>query len=98
MYYTYILTDSRNDRIYIGVTNCLARRLEEHQRNLIDGYTKRFHICKPVYYEIFEDVNNAIAREKQLKRWTRCKKDMLIVSKNPDWEDLSEQIFRDQNA
>lgn len=98
MYYTYIMTDVTNKFLYIGVTNCLARRVEEHKNHAADSYTKRYHICKPVYYECFEDVRNAIAREKQLKCWTRDKKDMLIVSKNPDRNDLSEQIIADQNA
>ena len=96
MYYTYILTDYSNKFLYVGVTNSLARRIEEHKNHVGNSYTKRYHIFKPVYYECFEDIRNAIAREKQLKRWSRDKKDMLIIQKNPDWLDLTDQIIADQ--
>ena len=98
MYYTYIPADETDRFLYVGVTNCLARRIEEHKTHTGNSYTKRYHIYKPVYYECFEDVRNAIMREKQLKRWSRDKKDMLITRKNPDWLDLTDQIIADQNA
>ena len=96
MYYVYLLASSQNGMVYIGVTNSITRRLEEHQTGLTDGFTRRFGIRKLVYYETFLDVDNAIAREKQLKRWSRKKKNDLVESKNPAWEDLSEKIFAGQ--
>ena len=74
--------------MYIGVTNDLCRRIREHQAEEIDGFTKRYHVHKLVYYEKYSDINTAIAREKQLKKWTRVKKNRLVESKNPNWENL----------
>ena len=88
MYYIYILTNITNKVMYIGVTNDLLRRIHEHQSEEIDGFTKRYHIHKLVYYEKYSEINAAIAREKQLKRWTRAKKNLLVESKNPNWKDL----------
>ena len=96
MYYVYLLASSQNGMVYIGVTNSITRRLEEHQTGLTEGFTRRYGIRKLVYYETFLDVDNAIAREKQLKRWSRKKKNALVESKNPAWEDLSEKIFAEQ--
>jgi putative endonuclease len=78
------------------MTNSLPRRLEEHQNGEIEGFTKKFGIHKLVYYEVFEDVLNAIDREKQLKRWTRAKKNALVEKVNPEWADLSEKLFAEQ--
>ena len=89
MYYVYILTNHSHHSLYIGVTNNLERRLYEHKAELLDGFTKQYHLHKLVYYEATGDVNAAIAREKQLKGWTRQKKNALIASVNPRWEDLS---------
>ena len=89
MYYVYILTNKSNEVLYIGVTNNLPRRLFEHKNEQIEGFTKKYHIHKLVFFEEFSDINDAIACEKQLKRWTRAKKNALIESKNPDWRDLS---------
>ncbi|MBQ5791825.1 MAG: GIY-YIG nuclease family protein [Clostridia bacterium] len=95
-YYVYILASPRNGLLYVGMTNSLPRRLEEHQNGEIEGFTKKFGIHKLVYYEVFEDVLNAIDREKQLKRWTRAKKNALVEKVNPEWADLSERVFREQ--
>ena len=95
-YYVYILASPRNGLLYIGMTNTLTRRVEEHQKKEIDGFTKKFGIGKLVYYEVFEDVLNAIDREKQLKRWTRAKKNALVEKVNPEWADLSEKLFAEQ--
>ena len=95
-YYVYILASPRNGLLYVGMTNSLPRRLEEHQNGEIEGFTKKFGIHKLVYYEVFEDVLNAIDREKQLKRWTRAKKNALVEKENPNWEDLSEKLFAEQ--
>ena len=75
--------------MYIGVTNNLERRIFEHKHELIDGFTKRYHVHKLVYYEQTGDIRAALEREKQLKRWSRKKKNALVETLNPGWEDLS---------
>ena len=87
MYYVYILASKTNSTIYIGVTGNLERRLYEHKNELVDGFTKKYHVHKLVYFEEYSEVGDAIAREKQLKRWSRSKKNWLIETKNPTWED-----------
>ena len=77
-------------RIYIGMTNSLFSRVMQHKSGEVDGFTKKYQIHRLVYYEVFQYVNNCIAREKQLKGWSRDKKVALIVSSNPTWEDLAE--------
>ena len=89
MYYVYILTNWDDSVIYIGVTSNLPKRLYEHRNQLADGFTKRYNVHKLVYFEQTSDVNSAIAREKQLKGWTRKKKNDLISQMNPEWIDLS---------
>ena len=88
-YYVYILTNWDNRLSYIGVTSNLERRLYEHRNELADGYTKKYHIHKLVYFEYTTDVHAALERAKQLKGWTRAKKNVLIERQNPKWEDLS---------
>ena len=90
-YYVYILTNQSNTTLYIGVTNNLQRRIYEHKNELIDGFTKRYKLHKLVFFEETNDVNSAIAREKQLKHWTREKKNKLIENINPNWSEL--QIY-----
>lgn len=90
MYYVYVLTNKTNAVMYIGITNDLRRRLYEHQNEQIEGFTKKYHVHTLVYFEEYSDVNNAIAREKQLKRWARVKKNGLVESKNPNWDDWGE--------
>ena len=89
-YYVYILANWNNKVLYIGVTNNLERRLYEHKMQLVDGFTKKYNVHKLVYYEYTSEVEAALAREKQLKGWTRKKKDSLIATMNPQWHDLSE--------
>ena len=89
-YYVYILTNWNNKVLYIGVTNNLERRVYEHRMQLADGFTKKYNVHKLVYYEYTNAVESAIAREKQLKGWTRAKKDALISKMNPSWTDLSD--------
>ena len=72
------------------MTNDLTRRIYEHKQELIEGFTKRYHVHKLVYYEMTSDVKNAIEREKQLKHWVRAKKNALVETMNPEWKDLSE--------
>ena len=90
-YYVYILSNKRDSVLYIGVTNDLERRLYEHKNDLIDGFTKRYNVHKLVYYETTTDVTAAIEREKQLKGWSREKKDALIDTVNPGRKDLSKE-------
>lgn len=89
-YYVYILA-SESGTLYIGVTNNLERRISEHKQDLIDGFTKKYGCHRLVYYEDYQDVNQAIMREKQLKKWNRDKKEYLIKTLNPRWEDLSKE-------
>lgn len=89
-YYVYIVTNKHRTTFYIGVTNNLLRRLSEHQSGIIEGFTKRYYLKYLVYFEETDDVSEAIAREKQLKRWHRPWKLNLIRSVNPSLEDLSE--------
>lgn len=92
-YYVYILTSKENTALYIGVTNDLRRRLNEHKSGLSGGFTKRYHLCKLVYFEEYSEISEAILREKRMKGWTREKKDALIGERNPEWMDLSEGVF-----
>ncbi len=89
MYYVYILSSNNNSTIYIGVTNNLTRRIYEHKNHTIKGFTKKYNVNKLVYFEETNDINSAIEREKQLKSWSRERKNTLINSINPDWNDLS---------
>ena len=92
-YYVYILANVTNTAIYIGVTNDLVRRMYEHRHEMDAGsYTAKYHIHKLVYYEYTTDVRSAIEREKQLKGWNRARKNKLVNSRNPNWEDLYESI------
>ena len=88
-YYVYVLTNENNNVMYIGITNDLKRRVYEHKSNSIEGFTKKYHVHKLVYYEITTDVNSAIAREKQLKKWKRAKKNALVETLNPKWKELT---------
>jgi len=88
-YYVYILTNDFGNVMYIGMTNNLERRVEEHKQGLVDGFSKKYNLRKPVYYEHSGDLRAAIAREKELKKWRREKKNNLVQSLNPQWKDLS---------
>jgi putative endonuclease len=87
MYFVYILAN-RSKSLYIGVTNSLIRRIQEHKDKKHDCYTAKYNIDRLVYFEQFAYINNAIAREKQLKTWLRHRKIELIQTSNPTWEDL----------
>ena len=91
-YYVYIMTNSRNTVLYVGVTNNLIKRVYEHKAKLANGFTKKYNIVKLVYYEIFEDIENAILREKQIKAGSRQKKIRLIDSTNGEWRDLYDEL------
>jgi putative endonuclease len=88
-YCVYILA-SPTCTLYTGVTGDLTRRLSEHKQGLVPGFTKKYGVNRLVYYEQYGDVTMAIAREKQIKAWTRAKRVELIESVNPEWKDLSE--------
>ena len=90
-YFVYILA-SRSAVLYVGITNDLNRRLDEHKEGLIPGFTKKYQVHRLVYYESFPEVRAAIAREKQIKKWRRAKKLKLIDELNPDWRDLSRDV------
>ena len=89
LYYVYMLSNRWHNVLYIGVTNSLERRIWEHKAKLIAGFTKKYNCDQLMYFEIYERIEQALGREKQLKDWTRAKKDALIVKLNPDWRDLS---------
>ncbi|MDP8258063.1 MAG: GIY-YIG nuclease family protein [Candidatus Aadella gelida] len=91
-YFVYIASSYRKT-LYIGATSDLVKRIYEHKNGLIDGFTKKYNIKNLVYYETTNDVNSAISREKQLKKWKRDKKEKLIAAMNPDREDLYEAII-----
>jgi putative endonuclease len=92
-YFVYIVTNKPNGTIYVGVTNDLERRISEHKKKLIKGFTSRYNLDKLVYFEDFSDVEFAISCEKKIKGWVRKKKIELIELKNPSWVDLSLQWF-----
>jgi len=94
MYYVYILTNYNNDVMYIGVTNDLIRRLQEHRNGTASVFTRKYHVYKLVYYVCYSDPKSAIACEKKLKGWRREKKDKLVETMNPEWKDLSESWER----
>ena len=87
-YYIYILANTSDTTLYIGVTNDLARRVAEHRSGMIPGFTQKYNCHKLVYFEEYSDVEQAIAREKQLKKWSRTKKDSLIDTMNKERKDL----------
>ena len=91
-YYVYIMTNKSNSVLYTGVTNDLIRRVYEHKNKLVEGFTKKYNVDKLVFYEVYEDINNAIAREKQIKSGSRAKKIKLIENMNTGWNDLYEEL------
>ena len=86
------MTNKNNTVLYTGVTSDLKKRIYQHKAKLIDGFTKKYNIDKLVYFEIFEDMYNAISREKQIKSWSRQRKIDLINSMNKEWKDLYEEL------
>lgn len=87
-YYVYITANKSGSTLYIGVTNDLVRRMDEHTRKTIPGFTRAYNVTKLVYYEHFERIENAIIREKEIKGWLRIKKINLIKTFNPEFKDL----------
>jgi|SRR5689334_1295825 len=91
-YYVYILASRIGGTLYIGVTNDLIRRVAEHRLKVAESFTKRHDLTRLVYFEVFEDIEQAIHREKRLKKWSRAWKISLIEKDNPNWIDLYPQI------
>ena len=93
-FYVYILTNKTHDVVYIGVTSDLVKRAWQHKNKALGGFTSKYNISKLVYFELYDDAENAIKREKNLKGWKRIWKDELIEKDNPDWRDLYEDITK----
>ena len=87
-YYVYILASKKNGTVYIGVTGDLIKRIYEHKQKSVDGFTKKYYVHNLVYYEVYRDIEEAILREKQMKKWNRQWKIKLIEKNNPEWNDL----------
>jgi putative endonuclease len=87
-YFVYILASQRNGTLYVGVTNDLIRRVQEHREGLVEGFTRRYRVKLLVFYEGHQDIREAITREKRIKRWRRDWKLQLIERSNPRWRDL----------
>ena len=92
-YYVYIMASKRNGTLYTGVTNNLERRVYEHKNKLIKGFTKKYNINMLVYFEETNDINDALEFEKRIKGWLRKKKIDLIESMNPNWDNLTKDLF-----
>jgi putative endonuclease len=93
-YFVYILASKIGGTIYVGVTNDLIRRIFDHKSNVVDGFTKKYSIHHLVYFEQFDDIENAIKREKRIKKWNRNWKIRLIEESNPNWTDLYPNLAR----
>jgi putative endonuclease len=91
-FYVYILASRIGGTLYIGVTNDLIRRVAEHKAKAAEGFTKKYDVDRLVYFECFDDIEQAIHREKRLKKWSRAWKVQLIEEKNPNWSDLYPEI------
>ncbi|HEY3892503.1 MAG TPA: GIY-YIG nuclease family protein [Bradyrhizobium sp.] len=87
-FYVYILASRIGGTLYIGVTNDLVRRIGEHKSKSAEGFTKRYGVDRLVYFECFDGIEQAIHREKRLKKWARAWKVQLIEGQNPNWDDL----------
>ena len=92
-YYVYMITNKYNTTLYIGVTNNLVRRIYEHKNKLVEGFSAKYNLNKLIYYEVTTDVESAINREKQLKNYSRAKKEKLIKDFNPNKNDLYPNII-----
>lgn len=92
-YYIYILASQKNGTLYIGVTNDLERRVLDHKQKINEGFTSKYDVTRLVYFESFQYINDAILREKRLKKWNRQWKINLIEEENREWNDLSEDWY-----
>ena len=92
-YYVYITTNKKNGTLYIGVTSNLIKRVQQHREGKVSSFTKKYNLNKLVYYKQTSDIRSAIRREKELKNWERKWKIELIERDNPNWKDLSKNLF-----
>ena len=92
-YWVYFLTNKHKNVLYIGITSNLVKRIHQHKIQQCKGFTSKYNVHILVYYETYDDPLNAISREKQLKKWTRRKKDNLINTHNPGWNDLGVDLY-----
>lgn len=90
--YVYIITNKNNNVLYTGVTSEIRKRIYQHKEKLIDGFSKKYNLNKLVYFECYDEMTDAIAREKQIKAGSRKKKEELINKENPKWIDLYNQL------
>ena len=91
--YVYIISNHKGGTLYIGVTGDLINRINQHKNKTFEGFSSKYGLNKLVYYEVYEDIRSAISREKTLKKWNRIWKIRLIEESNPNWNDLSNDIF-----
>ncbi len=92
-YFVYIMASNKNGTLYIGVTSDLKKRIYEHKNDLVPGFTNRYKVHNLVYFEVINDIREALLREKRLKKWKREWKIKLIEKNNPSWKDLYEGLF-----
>jgi len=92
-YFVYIISNKLHTVLYIGVTSNLPKRVWEHKKKLVEGFTSKYNVSKLVYYEMFQEVEKAIEREKRLKTWKREWKERIINEMNPDWKDLYQSLL-----
>ncbi len=93
-FYVYMMTSRSRVVLHTGITNSLVRRVWQHQKGEIEGFTKKYKVNRLLYYENFDDPRNAISREKEIKGWRRGKKNALVETLNPKWTDLSPMLFQ----
>ncbi len=91
--YIYIMTNKSQRVLYTGVTSDLRKRVYQHKEGSVPGFTRKYNVKELVYFEVFDDIRDAIAREKQIKKGSRQKKIDLINAMNPEWRDLSEELW-----
>jgi putative endonuclease len=92
--YMYIMASQKNGTLYVGKAENLVKRVAEHKQDVVDGFTKKYHVHTLVYFESYEQVEGASLREKQLKEWKRIWKIQLIEQSNPEWRDLFEDLLK----
>ncbi len=92
-FYVYIMSSGKNGTLYIGVTSDLTKRVWQHKNKIFEGFTEKYDIIDLVHYEVYDDAENAIKREKRLKHWIRSWKIDLIQKQNPEWKDLYDSII-----
>jgi len=91
--YVYFITNEINTVLYTGVTSNLVKRIYEHKAKLVEGFSKKYSLDRLVYYEVFDDIRDAIEREKQIKNYKRYKKQSLVNGFNPEWDDLYDSLL-----